>query len=286
MAGFSEAKTVQTWLVERLLALGWEYVPGKEVPREITSPLAEEWLVEALEVHNPALQGAPERVDDVLPLIRMAVLAAASEGLVAANERLTTLLRGDHTLKYVGTTEYVPLRLIDFINLDQNHFVVSDEVTFGPPGRERRYDVVLWVNGLPLVVIETKTPVKSAVSWLNGARDIANTYEVEGPTFFAPNVLVAATEGREFHYGSVGQPGEQWLMWGSTQDPYDLGGLKRVERSVDLLLTPARVLSILRDFTLFEQVPGGGVRKLIPRYPQVEAAEAIHQRVLEGGTKG
>lgn len=46
------------------------------------------------------------------------------------------------------------------------------------------------------------------------------------------------------------------------------------------------MLSILRDFTLFEQVPGGGVRKLIPRYPQVEAAEAIHQRVLDGGMKG
>lgn len=286
MAGFSESSTVQTWLVERLVALGWEHIPGKQLPRDFTTPLVEEWLIEALEILNPALHGAPERVDEVLPLVRMAVLSAASEGLVAANERLTTLLRGDRTHKYVGTTEYTPLRLIEFDNVAVNHFVVSDEVTYGSPGKERRYDVVLWVNGFPLVVIETKTPVNASVSWLNGARDIANTYEVEGPSFFASNVLVAATEGREFHYGAVGQPGEQWLMWGSTQDPYDLLGLKRVERSVDLLLTPARVLSILRDFTLFEQVPGGGVRKLIPRYPQVEAAEAIHQRVLAGGLKG
>lgn len=286
MAGFSESSTVQVWLVERLVSLGWRYVPGTELPREFTDPLVEEWLIESIEALNPVVSGAPERVDEVLPVIRMAVLGAASEGLVPANERLTTLLRGDHTVKYVGTTEYVPLRLIDFDDMSQNHFVVSDEVTFGPPGKERRYDIVLWGNGFPLVVIETKTPVKSSVSWLNGARDIANVYELEGPTFFASNVLAAATEGREFHYGAVGQPGEQWLMWGSTQDPYDLWGLKRVERSVDLLLAPARVLSILRDFTLFEQVPGGGVRKLIPRYPQVEAAEAIHQRVLDGGLKG
>ncbi len=286
MAGFSESSTVQAWLVDRLVALGWEHVPGKELPRETTASLAEEWVITSLEVLNPALHGQPERVDEVLPTIRGAVLAAASEGLVPANERLTTLLRGDHTVKYVGTNEYVPLRLIDFENLDENQFVVSEEVTFGPLGRERRYDVVLWVNGFPLVVIETKTPVKSSVSWLNGARDLANTYTVEGPTFFASNVLLAATEGREFHYGAVGQPGEQWLMWGSTQDPYDLGGFLRVQRSVDLLLTPARVLSILRDFTLFEQLPGGGVRKLIPRYPQVEAAEAIHQRVLDGGLRG
>ncbi len=286
MAGFSESSTVQAWLVERLVALGWEHIPGRELPREFTAALVEEWVIEALEVLNPELHGDSDRVDEVLPMIRAGVLAAAVEGLVPANERMTTLLRGDHTVKYVGTNEYVPLRLIDFYNLAENHFVVSDEVTFGPPGKERRYDLVLWVNGFPLVVIETKTPVKASVSWLNGARDIANTYTVEGPTFFAPNVLVAATEGKEFHYGGVGQPGEQWLMWGSTQDPYDLWGFKRVERSVDLLLTPARVLSILRDFTLFEQVPGGGVRKLIPRYPQVEAAEAIHERVLNGGTKG
>jgi type I restriction enzyme R subunit len=286
MVGFSESSTVQAWLVERLVSLGWEHVPGRELPREFTAPLVEEWLIEALEILNPDVHGAPERIDEVLPLIRMAVLGAASEGLVPANERMTTLLRGDHTVKYIGTTAYVPLRLIDFEDLSQNTFVISDEVTFGSPGKERRFDVVLWVNGFPLVVIETKTPVKSSVSWLNGARDIANVYESVAPTFFASNVLVAATEGREFHYGAVGQPGEQWLMWGCTQDPYDMFGLPRVQRSVDLLLTPARVLSVLRDFTLFEQVPGGGVRKLIPRYPQVEAAEAIHQRVLDGGMKG
>ena len=286
MVGFSESSTVQAWLVERLMSLGWEHVPGPELPREHTDALCEEWLIESLEVLNSELYGSPERVDEVLPTIRMAVLGAASEGLVPANERMTTLLRGDHTVKYVGTTEYVPLRLIDFDNLGENHFVVADEVTFGAPGKERRFDVVLYANGFPLVVVETKTPVKSSVSWLNAARDIANTYEVECPAFFASNVLSAATEGREFHYGAVGQHAEQWLVWGSTQDPYDMFGFARVQRSVDLLLTPARVLSILRDFTLFEQVPGGGLRKLIPRYPLVEGVEAIHQRVLSGGTRG
>lgn len=277
---------MQAWLVERLVALGWEHVPGHELPREPSSPLCEEWVIEALETLNPSIAGVPERVDEVLPLVRAAALSAATDGLVPANERMTTLLRGDHTVKYVGESSYVPLHLIDFDDVANNHLAVSDEVTFGPPGHERRYDVVLWVNGFPLVVVECKTPVKADVSWLNGARDIANVYAVEGPSFFASNVLVAATEGREFHYGAVGQPAEQWLMWGSTQDRYDLDGFERVQRSVDLLLTPARVLSVLRDFTLFEQAPGGTLRKLIPRYPQVEAAEAIHARVLAGGQRG
>jgi type I restriction enzyme R subunit len=297
MVGFSETSTVQAWLVERLVHLGWTRVPGIAIPRANTDVLVEDWLVEALVRLNPAIAEVPERVDEVLPVIRSAVLSASVEGLLAANERMTTLLRGQAAVKFTGETDHTPFRVIDFDDLSNNVFVVSgpvstsvdaveDEVTFGAPGSARRFDVVLWVNGIPLVVGETKTPVKASVSWLNAARDIANVYEVEKPTFFAPNVLCVATEGREFHYGAVGQPAESWLMWGSTADPYDLSGFERVKRSVDLLLTPERVLSILRDFTLFEQVPGGGIRKLIPRYPQVEAAEAILTRVLAGGRKG
>ena len=286
MSAFSEASTVQAWLVERLVALGWTHVGANELPRNVTDVLCDDWVIAALKRLNPAIAEAPERVDEVLPLIRSVILSANNDGLLAANERMTTLMRGDHTVKYVGEDQHVPLRLIDFDNPSANHLVVSEEVVFGTTGNARRFDLVLWVNGIPLVVIETKTPVKASVSWLNAARDITNTYEVEKPSFFAPNVFSVATEGRELHYGAVGQPAESWLMWGSTEDPYDLSGFERVKRSVDLLLTPARVLSILRDFTLFEQTSGGGTRKLIPRYPQVEAAEAIVNRVLAGGTRG
>ncbi len=290
MSGFSESSTVQAWLVERLASLGWDYVPGNQVPRTKTDVLVDEWLIEALEVLNPELHGHPERVDEVLPLIRMSVMAAASEGLVSANETMTTLLRGDKEVRYVGTEKHVPVRLIDFaeggVASQENSYVVSDEVTFGPPGKERRFDVVLWVNGIPVVVIETKTPVKSSVSWLNAARDLANVYTVEHPSFFTPNVLMGATEGREFHYGAVGQPAEDWLIWGSTDDPYNLDGFPRVERTVDLLLTPGRVVSLLRDFTLYEQTIAGGKRKLLPRYPQVEGAEDIHGKVLRGRPGG
>lgn len=266
---------MQGWLVARLMSLGWSHVPGQDLPRDVTDAICEPWLSDALMRLNPVMAEGPERVDEVLPVIRAAILSAASDGLMAANERLTTILRGEHPIKFVGTEHHVPVRLIDFDDLSNNEFVVSgplpgsktpllDEVTYGPAGaKQRRFDVVLWVNGLPLVVVETKTPVSASVSWLNGARDIANVYERDCPAFFATNVLSGATEGREFHYGAVGQPAESWLMWGSTDDRYDLGGLPRVERSVDLLLTPARVLSILRDFTLFERLLGGGARKLI-----------------------
>ena len=103
------------WLVERLQELGWEHVPGAELPREKHRCLvSRSGCIEAIETLNPDLVGEPERVDEVLPLVRSAVLSAGTEALVDANERMTTLLRGAQTVKYVGTDEHVPLRLIDF----------------------------------------------------------------------------------------------------------------------------------------------------------------------------
>lgn len=284
MTGFSESSTVQRAVVERLVTLGWTCISGRDLPRATDEAFIELYLSEALVRLNPLITEQPSRLDEVLPKLRAVALSAVNDGVVAANERMTTWLRGHETLKFVGTDDYVPIQVIDLDRPSTNRLVVSDEVTFGTPGNNRRFDLVLWVNGLPLVVGETKTPVDSAKSWLNGARDIHNVYEAEASSFFTTNVLSFATEGREFHYGAAGQPAEHWLMWGATEDPWDLSGGERVMRSMDLLLPPAKVLSVLRDFVLFDRPKIGGraiLQKLIPRYPQVEGVEAIYKRVMD-----
>jgi type I restriction enzyme, R subunit len=281
---FSEKSTVQRAIVETLVHLGWTHVQGKDLPRSTDEAFVEPDVSAALTQLNPVIAAQPSRLDEVMPKLRAVVLSAVNDGVVVANERMTTWLRGYQTMKYIGTDDYLPVRLLDFRRPSANRLVVSDEVTFGPPGHTRRFDVVLWINGLPLVVGETKTPIDKAKSWLNGAYDIHDVYEVAAPTFFVTNVLSFATEGREFHYGAVGQPAEQWLMWGATTDPWDLGGGERVMRSVELLLAPAQVLSILQNFVLFDRPKIGNravLQKLIPRYPQVEGVEAIHKRVMD-----
>lgn len=286
MTGFSESSTVQAAVLARLRQLGWTHVTGRELGRQINSVVLEDDLTTALTTIDPHVRENPQRVDEILPRLRATALAAVNDGIVGANERMTTWLRGHQTVKYLGNDTYVPVTLINFEDMAANKFLVSDEVVFGSPGHNRRFDVVLWVNGIPIVVGETKTPVNSSVSWLNAARDIHSTYEVEAAPFFAPNLLSFATDGREFHYGAVGQPPEHWLQWGSTSDPWDLSGAERVLRSVELLVTPKQVLRILRDYVLYDRPKIGGraiLNKLIPRYPQVEGVEAIHKRVLEPG---
>lgn len=278
---FSEATTVQHGLIARLTQpdLGWRYVPGKSLHRPTDSPFVEEELAAALLRLNPTLRAAPERIDEVIPRLRATALEATNDGVVAANERMMTWMRGTQVIRFRGNRTLTPLKLVDFDVLDANSFFLSDEVTFGPAGRQRRFDLVLWANGLPLVVGEAKSPVGLDVSWLTAAREISNIYEVDCAPFFVSNVLSFATDGREFHYGAVGQRPEHWPMWGSTTDPEGPRGWLGVLRQVELLCAPKRVLSILRDYTLFER--GAGRRtKLIPRYAQIEGAEAIHSRVL------
>jgi type I restriction enzyme R subunit len=287
VSDFDERGTVQAAIVDRLTKpdLGWREVPSPQLDRMIDSVFVERELSAALVRLNPEIAANPERIDEVLPKLRAVVLSVVNDGLVAANERMTSWLRGLETTHYVGTdaTAYPNVRLIDFDNPRNNSLVVSSEVTFHGLDN-RRFDVVLWVNGIPLVVGETKTPISHERSWFNGAKDIHNLYEVRAAGFFVPNVLSFASEGKEFRYGAICQPPQDWLPWSHTTDPVMLPGMASVLRSVELLLRPEMVLDILRTFTLFSHrssTAGGETLKVIPRYPQVEAVDAIVARVRD-----
>ncbi|MBB1043281.1 HsdR family type I site-specific deoxyribonuclease [Dietzia sp. DQ11-44] len=282
MSVFSEAKTVQDWLVTKLAGQGWTEVDANALDRDVTDVFIESEVVAALIRLNSEIAADELLVDEVVPQLRIAAMA---DDLLTANERMTSWLKGHKTIRYTGTDRYSGVSLVDFEDLDSNTYWVSREVTYGPVGNKHRFDVVLWVNGFPLVVIETKTPVKASVSWLNGAMDIANTYVPRVPEFFSPNLMLAATEGKEFHYGAILSEPSGWQMWGSTEDPYDLDGMARVVRTVELLLTPPMITELLGSFTYFHSDESARF-KILPRYPQVEAARAIYRKVKTGGTKG
>lgn len=277
---------VQAALVDRLTkrGLGWRFVAPNDLPRQIDGVMLDEHVIDALIRLNPVIAERPERVDEVLPRLRATLLAVANDGLVAANEEMTAWLCGRKTIKFLDTEDYVSVRLIDFSDPRSNRLIVSTEVTFAPGHEERRYDLVLFVDGFPLVVGETKTPISTHTSWLNGANDIYNGYEVRTPAFFVPNVLSFTSEGKDLRYGAARQPPETWLPWSRTTDELLLPGMAAVLRSAELLLTPEMVLDILRTYTLFSRrssTMGGYVMKVIPRYPQVEAVDSIVERVRD-----
>ena len=179
------------------------------------------------------------------------------------------------------------MRLIDFEDHAQNEYIVTNQ--FRIHARETKIpDVVLLINGFPVVVGEAKTPIRPSISWLDGAHEIHSVYENAVPQLFVPNILSFATEGKELYYGSVRCPLDFWAPWrvegGSDAISKSLG-LSEVGKELSDLLSPERLLDILQNFSLFSSNKKKQRMKMIPRFQQYEGANAIVERVIEGKIK-
>ena len=283
LAGEGGFATVSTGVAQQggqIAGVGWHYVHSTDLPRQAQEALVEPYLRDALIRLNPDIAANPLRVDDVLHRLRAIVMGVRSDGLVKANEEFAAWVVGERSMPFGPKGEHVTIRLIDFDDIEQNSFVVTQQFTFRAGKTEKRADLVLLVNGLPLVLIETKTPVRSCESWLDAALQIHDDYEQNVPELFVPNVFSVATEGKEFRYGSVRMPVDLWGPWRS--DDEGLQSMGEVEKSVAAMLRPAMVLDMLANFTAFATEKGKQRIKLIARYQQVEGANTIVERVVAG----
>jgi type I restriction enzyme R subunit len=298
---------------------GWHYVPALSLPRRVNDVFIESYLREALIRLNPEIAAQPERADEVLYKLRAIVLSVRSDGLIRANEEFTAWLRGERSMPFGINNEHVTVKLIDYpstglgqaTDLDQNQYIVTTQYTFRAGSAERRADLVLLVNGLPLVIVEAKTPVRHSISWFDGAKQIHDDYERFVPELFACNVFSVATEGKDLRYGAVHMPLDQWGPWYpeellNTKDtkstkgeeqkenlrdlsvlsPQHGGrgskGLTTIQQSVSSILRPHIILDILANFTLFATDKKKRRLKIVCRYQQYDGANKIVQRVLAG----
>ncbi len=264
--------------------IGWRYAAPLEIPRQIQEVLVEPWLRDALIRLNPEIAAQPDRADEVLYKLRAIVLSVRSDGLIRANEEMTAWMRGERSMPFGHNNEHVPVRLIDLDDLTQNQYIVTQQYTYRAGPTERRADLVLLVNGLPLVLIEAKTPVKKCISWVDGAVQVHDDYEKFVPELFVCNVFSVATEGKAYRYGSIGLPVKDWGPWHLDGDGEDSQHhpLKSLKLSAESMLRPHVVLDILGSFTLFATNKKKQRIKIICRYQQFEAANKIVERVLAG----
>jgi type I restriction enzyme R subunit len=273
----------QNLMIQWSLPLGWDFTAGRALLREKTQTVIASHLRDALIQLNPELIDGYD-VDKVVEEIT-ATVNAVEGGLVRANEQVLRLLRGHREFRATDGSWHA-LKIIDLLHPAMNTLVISDEVTITVPGKtSRRFDLVYWVNGLPLVVVEVKSPTAKS-GWVDAAREINNVYAAEYPWFFTPNVFAVASDGLKLRFGAAGAPTNLWQPFRSTADDENISGQADVKRSVELLLNPATILDMLANFTLFSTAGADADMKYLPRYPQLEAAHLIHERVLAGGKKG
>ena len=284
---FNEANTVEQMVLDEATKLGWAYVPFNGLPRQKHEVLVEAKVRDALIRLNPEIAEQPDRADEVLYRLRALPLSVASDGLVRANENFTAWLRNEKTMPFGPRNEHTSVRLIDFENPQNNDLVVTNQWTFSVSahgGLEKRFDIVMLVNGIPLVIGEAKTPVRPSVTWVDGASQVHDDYEQTVPAMFAGNVFSFATEGKVYRYGSVRCPLDKWGPW-HTEESHEEGSLAAVRETVRKALNPAVVLDLLRHFTVFATDKKHRKIKVIARYQQWEGTNLLVERVVTGKIK-
>ncbi len=264
----------------------WIYKSSSELRREITEVMVETEVKDALVRLNPEIKAQPDRADEVIYKLRSILLSVNSTGLVRANEEFAEWLKGNKTMPFGKNYSHTSVRLIDFEDPANNSFWLVNQYSIR--NREtKRPDIVMLVNGIPLVVGETKTPVRPAVSWLDAASDIHDIYENSVPELFVPNVFSFATEGRELYYGAVRTPLEFWSAWRCDDggEEVSMPGLEAVSAEMKRLLAPRTLLDILYNFTTYTTNKSRQRIKVVCRYQQYYGANQIVERVMENKIK-
>lgn len=258
----------------------WVYVPALELGRAPGDVLVEPELREALIRLNPEIAERPDRADEVIYKLRAILLSVGNDGLVRANEEFAAWLKGERSMPFGPNNEHRTVHLIDLDDIKRNHFIATNQYTY-KANVERRFDIVLLVNGIPLVIGEAKTPVRPAVTWFDGAHQINVDYENNVPQMFVPNVFSFATDGKEYKFGSIKMPLELWAPWRDAA----LGEASRlpdVRTTVSEQLKPEVVLGILRHFTVYATDKKHRKIKMICRYQQYYTTNQIVDRVMAG----
>jgi type I restriction enzyme, R subunit len=279
---FNEANTVRDGIRDFLSkeGMGWTYIPSVELERKVTDVIVEPLLVQALINLNPSIAENPDRADEVLHKIRAVLLTVRSEGLVRANEQFLSWLKGEHSMPFGKNGEHVSIRLVDFERPSNNTCTITTEYSFSTGQVTKRMDIVLLINGIPLVVGECKTPVRLSETWFDAAYDIHEIYEKSVPALFVSNAFSFATEGKMFYYGAIRTPIENWAPW--RQETQGFPPLSTVMKTIESFLTPTCLLDVVKYFTLYATDKKHRKVKLICRHQQYDAANQIVDRVRTG----
>ncbi len=167
-------------------------------------------------------------------------------------------------------------RVIDFDNPANNDFLVVRQLTIqGPSGKTIRTDLILYVNGLPLVVIELKDPANTAAD-LNMAIDQFGRYKETVPDLFVPNLLLVVSDGLLTRVGSITSGRQRFTPWRPEK-----GGEPTLESLIRELLAPEPLLDYLRSCVAFEEDERGNIVKKVAGYHQFRAVRKTRASVLK-----
>ncbi|MGK4339994.1 type I restriction endonuclease subunit R [Ectopseudomonas oleovorans] len=273
------------WLSE----VGYTHLYGPDIAHDGDNPERENYR-QVLLVER--LRRAITRLNPSVPLAARedALKQVVDLGLpiqLSANRLFHRLLVSGVPVQYQkdGETRGDFVRLIDWADVRANEWLAINQFSIQGPKHTRRPDIILFVNGLPLVLLELKNPADVNADLVK-AFDQIQTYKEQIPDVFHYNEILVISDGSEARMGSLSADIERFARWrtidGVNVDP--LGEFNELETLVRGVLQPALLLDYLRYFVLFED--DGRLVKKIAGYHQFHAVRAAIQQVVSASRPG
>lgn len=270
--------------------LGYAYAFAPDLAPDGTTPERTDFRQVIL---TGRLRSALQRLNPEVPAstIESAVLQLANPnvpGLLASNRNFHRWMTQGLPITYMDGNQQVGIRLkvIGFENPSTNDWLVVNQLTIQGTKHNRRPDMVVYINGLPLAVIELKNPADEKADIWAGFNQL-QTYKTDIPDLFTPNVLLVISDGTQARLGSLSADQERFQRWRTIDgenhlDP--LGAHRDLETLVRGIFDKGRLLEFVRSFCLFEE--DRQITKKIAAYHQFHAVKAAVERVVEASRPG
>jgi len=295
MAGFTESEIEQAALAW-FESAGWTVRHGTEIAAGASTAERADYGQVVLErrVRDALAQLNPGLPAEALEEAFRRLTRPQSADLIARNRLAHRLLVEGVTVEYrtaEGHIRGAQAQVIDFESIEANDWLAVNQFSVAENRHSRRPDIVLFVNGLPLAIVELKNAVdEGATVW--SAYEQIQTYQAEIPSLFATNAVLVVSDGMEARIGTL-TAGREWFKpWRTITgeilaDPH----LPEIQVMIKGVFAPQRFLDLVRDFIVFEDDGGGHVVKKVAGYHQFHAvrvavAETLRAAELQRAAPG
>lgn len=272
---------IEGFAIELLDKLGYEYIYGPNIAPDSENPERNSFE-EVLLVNR--LKNAVKRINHSIPVDAQAeaikeIQRIASPELLTNNETFHRLLtEGIPVSKRVdGDDRGDRVWLIDFKNPHNNEFVVANQFTIIENGNNKRPDVILFVNGIPLVVIELKNAADENTT-IHSAFKQVETYKAIIPSLFTYNGFVVISDGLEAKAGSISAGFSRYMAWKSADGKAEASHLvSQLETLIQGMLNKETLIDLIRHFIVFEKSKKEDAETGITTISTVKKLAAYHQ---------
>lgn len=273
--------TIETYAIDLLVQLGYDYIYAPDIAPDGENPERESYS-QVLLLNR--LQQAIQRINPTIPREAQTealktIQRIASPELLTNNETFHRLLtEGIPVTKRVdGDDRGDIVWLIDFKNPKNNQFVVANQFTIIENGNNKRPDIILFVNGIPFVVIELKNPANESTTIHSAFKQI-ETYKSIIPTLFTYNGFIVVSDGLEAKAGTISSGFSRFMSWKSVDGKVEASNLvSQLETLIKGMLNPETLVDLLRYFVVFEKTKKIEAETGVTTISSIKKLAAYHQ---------